>query len=92
MCNITVTANTYARATATGPMGRAVDFSLADFNTVTLLTPVTDAATAWVANHLPHNLIRWGGGIAIETRDVEVVMHDINESGLLVETYVSGMK
>ena len=44
--------------TRRGLMGRAVDFSLADFNTVTLLTPVTDAATAWVANHLPHNLVR----------------------------------
>ena len=66
-------------------MGCSIDFSLADFDTVTLLTPVTEAATAWVADHLPHNLIRWGGGIAIQTRNVELVMRDIKESGLRVE-------
>lgn len=68
-------------------MGCSIDFSLADFDTVTLLTPVTEAATAWVVDHLPHNLIRWGGGIAIQTRDVELVMRDIKESGLRVEAY-----
>jgi hypothetical protein len=68
-------------------MGCSIDFSLADFDTVTLLTPVTEAATAWVADHLPHNLIRWGGGIAIQTRNVELVMRDIKESGLRVEAY-----
>jgi hypothetical protein len=68
-------------------MGHSVDFSLADFDTVTLLTPVTEAATAWVAHHLPHNLIRWGGGIAIQTRNIELVVRDISESGLRVETY-----
>jgi hypothetical protein len=67
-------------------MAYDVDFSLADFDTVTLLTPVTEAAAAWVADHLPAGLIRWGGGIAIEARNVSAIVQDISESGLRVET------
>jgi len=51
-------------------MGRSLDFNLADFDTVALLTPVTHAADEWVAGHLPSDLIRWGGGIAIDVRNV----------------------
>ena len=64
----------------------AYDFSLADFDTVALLTPVTAAAAAWVEAHLPENVIRWGGGMAIEARNVSAVVQRIDECGLRVET------
>jgi hypothetical protein len=67
-------------------MGRSLDFNLADFDTVALLTPVTHAADEWVAGHLPSDLIRWGGGIAIDVRNVAQVVQRIGESGLSVET------
>ena len=41
-------------------MGSYLDFNLANFDTVALLTPVTPAANKWVAEHLPDSLIRWG--------------------------------
>lgn len=68
-------------------MGHSVDFSLADFDTVALLTPVSDAAAAWVAKNLPKSLIRWGGGIAIEASSVSTVVREIGECGLRIETY-----
>jgi hypothetical protein len=37
-----------------------VDFTLADFDTVSLLTPVTPAANEWVAVHVPETALRWG--------------------------------
>ena len=67
-------------------MGESIDFNLADFDTVALLTPVTHAAEEWVADHLPRDVIRWGGGIAIEARNVAHVVQRICESGLSVET------
>jgi hypothetical protein len=66
-------------------MGSYLDFNLANFDTVALLTPVTPAANKWVAKHLPDNLIRWGGGVASEARNLAVVKQQINDSGLLVE-------
>jgi hypothetical protein len=67
-------------------MGGSIDFNLADFDTVALLTPVTRAAEEWVEGHLPRDVIRWGGGIAIEARNVAQVVQRICESGLRVET------
>jgi len=67
-------------------MGRTLDFNLGDFDTVALLTPVTDAADESVAGHLPSDLIHRGGGIAIDLRNVAQVVQRIGESGLSVET------
>jgi len=67
-------------------MGGSIDFNLADFDTVALLTPVTRAAEEWVEGHLPRDVIRWGGGVAIEARNVAQVVQRICESGLRVET------
>lgn len=68
------------------PTARSLDFNLADFDTVALLTPVTRAAEEWVAHHLPGDLIRWGGGVAIDVRNVAHVVQRIAECGLIVET------
>jgi hypothetical protein len=66
-------------------MGSRLDFNLANFDTVALLTPVTPAANQWVAEHLPDSLIRWGGGVAIEARNLARVVQEIGASGLFVE-------
>jgi hypothetical protein len=61
-----------------------VDFTLADFDTVSLLTPVTPAANEWVAAHVPETALRWGGGLAIEASNVSLMVHEIDECGLNV--------
>jgi hypothetical protein len=62
------------------------DFSLADFGTVSLLTPITGAACDWAAGNLPENVLRWGGGIAIHSSRIASVLESIAGHGLLIET------
>jgi hypothetical protein len=62
-----------------------VDFSLADFGTVWLLTPITASANEWASANLPENFLRWGGGIAIDHRLIDDLVDAIGAVGLCVE-------
>lgn len=44
------------------------DFVCADHGSIVTLTPMTDAAKAWVAEHLPEDAQRFGRSVCIERR------------------------
>ncbi len=61
------------------------DFIFVNHGSVTLLTPVSEAASEWVSEHLPDSCIAFGGGIAIEPRYAGPVLEGIINDGLTVQ-------
>jgi hypothetical protein len=61
------------------------DFYLSDHGSVVLLSPRTDEAVAWVAEHIPDDAQRWAGGIVIEPRYVADIIAGLQADGLTVE-------
>jgi hypothetical protein len=61
------------------------DFTFANHGSITILTPISEAAQAWVDEHIPEDAMRWGGGIVIEPRYAEAILRGITEDGLFVE-------
>ena len=62
------------------------DFTLSGGGTVYILTPLTEAARQWVAEHIPDDAMRWGAdGVAIEHRYVDAIVTGIIADGLEVE-------
>jgi hypothetical protein len=59
-----------------------MDFTVADHGSIVILTPLTEAAQDWVADHLPEDAMTWGGGIVIEPRYVALILAGIGEDGL----------
>lgn len=53
-------------------------------STVFLLTPKTDAARAWVAEHIPGDALTLGRGIAVEHRYIANIVNGIMRDGLTV--------
>lgn len=41
---------------------------------VVILTPHTDAARVWMAEHLPEDAPRWGRGYVVEPRYVSAIL------------------
>lgn len=60
------------------------DFILQDHGSISLLTPITEAAREWVAEHLPEDAPIFGLSFAIEHRCVEPILHGIADAGLTV--------
>lgn len=58
------------------------DFHIGDHGSIWLLTPVTEAARSWVAEHIPEDAQRLGRGIAIEPRYVPDIIDGIIDAGL----------
>jgi hypothetical protein len=58
------------------------DFYLSDHGSVVLLSPRTDEAVAWVAEHIPDDAQRWAGGVAIEPRYVPAIVDGLIADGL----------
>lgn len=61
------------------------DFTFANHGSVTLLTPVSDAAREWAAEHLP--VEPWqmlGNAIAIEPRYADPILEGIDADGMTV--------
>ena len=61
------------------------DFNFADHGSVTILTPLTEAANEWVNDHIPSDAMRWCGGIVIEPRYASAILDGIACDGLTVE-------
>lgn len=59
-----------------------MDFDLVNGGSVFLLIPNTEAAEAWVAEHLPDDAPTFGRGIAVEHRYISDVMRGIMADGL----------
>jgi hypothetical protein len=51
-----------------------IDFALSGGETVYLLHPLTCAAHAWIADHLPADFLRFGDAIAIEWRYIRAAV------------------
>lgn len=60
------------------------DFLFADHGSVTILTPLTEAAQEWADNNLPDDALTFGRGIVIEPRYAGPILEGIVEDGLTV--------
>ena len=64
---------------------KRADFLLADHGSIFLLEPITDAARAWVEEHLPlEEVTRWGPSIVVEHRHIRDLVFVIVADGLEV--------
>lgn len=60
------------------------DFLFANHGSVTILTPLTEAAQDWVAEHLPDDALTLGSGVVIEPRYVAPILEGLVDDGLTV--------
>mgnify|MGYP005852459917 FL=1 len=60
------------------------DFRIENHGTVVLLIPQTEAARAWVDEHLAPRLLRCNGGVAVEPRMIGPVLDGALDKGLTV--------
>lgn len=61
------------------------DFTYENFGSVVILTANSDAAKAWVEDHLPEDRMTWGrAGTVIEPRYVDDILQGIAADGLTV--------
>lgn len=61
-----------------------VDFVASDHGSIVTLRPLTDAARAWIADHLPDDAPRLGNAVGIEPRHVQPILEGIEDAGLIV--------
>lgn len=60
----------------------SADFLFANHGSICILTPVSEAAQAWVDEHLPEDAMRWAGGVVIEPRYAGDILEGIQNDGL----------
>jgi hypothetical protein len=60
------------------------DFAIQDHGTIALLTPQSDAAQDWAADHLPPDAQRRGRAFAVEPRYLAPILKGIEADGLTV--------
>lgn len=60
------------------------DFKVSDHFSIVLLKPLTPAAIAWCEEHLPEDVARWAGSIAIGSRFIGDIIDGIELAGLEV--------
>ena len=62
-----------------------LDFDVSNHGSICLLTPLTEAAQAWVAEHLPEDAMTWGqNSIVVEPRYIEDILDGIVADGLSI--------
>ena len=61
------------------------DFTIGGGGTLYILRPNTDAAKAWVDEHIPADAQRWSGGVAVEHRYIGDIVNGILAEGMSVE-------
>lgn len=61
------------------------DFLLCDEGSIAILTPMTEAAEDWVAEHLPEDAMRFGPGVVIEHRYVADIVDGLVADGLSIK-------
>lgn len=67
------------------PAPQENDFSFSNYGSLCILTPLSDAGSAWADLHLiGDDTLTWAGGVVIEPRYVEPIVSAIVEEGLLV--------
>jgi hypothetical protein len=60
------------------------DFRVDDHGSIVLITPITDAAEAWVDENLPDSAMTFGSAVVIEPRYVGPILEGISADGLTV--------
>lgn len=64
-----------------------MDFHLANYGTIYVLTPETDQARAWVDEYLPSDAMRWGrNGVVVEHRYIADIVEGIRADGMEVQS------
>ena len=61
-----------------------IDFEISGGGTVYLLHPLTRAARAWIAQHLPADALRLGNAVAVEWRYIGDIVGGALGDGLVV--------
>lgn len=61
------------------------DFTLTNHGTLVLLNPETEIARSWCAEHLPADVLHWGGAAVIEPRYVDPIVDGLINDGLTIE-------
>lgn len=59
------------------------DFTVSGGGTLYILTPNTDVAKEWIANHIGEHQT-WGGGVAVENRYIGAIVEGARADGLEV--------
>jgi hypothetical protein len=57
------------------------DFILIDHGCLLVLVHTNILAGEWIADHLPADAPRWGGGVAIEPRCIEPILVGLEDDG-----------
>lgn len=61
-----------------------MDFYFANHGSITVLTPLTDAAKEWIDEHLPAETQFFGHGACIEPRYAGDILRGLQDDGLTV--------
>ena len=61
------------------------DFTLHNEGSIALLTPISEAGTEWVSQHIPEDAMRFAGAVVIEHRYVADIVAGITGDGLTIE-------
>jgi hypothetical protein len=67
------------------PPERGPDFQLIRQSTICLLEPLTNAARAWVQDHISADATRFGPAIVVEHRGIAEIVTGIAVAGLSVD-------
>lgn len=61
-----------------------VDFKFANHGSVTVLTPISEAAKAWIDENIDPDAQKWAGGVVIEPRYADAVLNGISGDGFSI--------
>jgi hypothetical protein len=59
------------------------DFVAMHHGSICLLYPKTDAASEWVKDNLPDNVMWWNKGVVIEPRHIGKILDGAEQDGML---------
>jgi len=63
----------------------AIDFSVDNHGSIIILTPLTDLAEDWVAEHISQDALAWGSkGVVVEPRYIGDIVSGIVDAGFSV--------
>lgn len=62
-----------------------VDVRLRNEGTLFLITPLTELARQWFAEHLPEDALTWGDATVVEHRFIGDIVEGLLSDGLVVE-------
>ena len=65
-------------------MKHTPDMQFSNHSSIVLMLPLSEAASDWIKQYLPEDVIRFGNAIAIEPRYVSGIIDGLNEDGLIL--------